>query len=195
MKHNVDVVRIRENEIELNGWAIGKTPETEITYRVEDGARRPMDFRFVRTRRDDVSQIYFGETVPQELGFDIKFPYERGKDYYLIISGENRNIRIKYNEELVRKRSSASHKRMRKLLDLANMETVRVCLDYWKENGFRALIKKSKHKIQGIDSDYDYPEWYSLTRPSTEELSRQRPNKETDVVFTRKKMLPDNEEE
>ena len=174
MKHNVDVVRIRENEIELNGWAIGKTPETEITYRVEDGARRPMDFRFVRTRRDDVSQIYFGETVPQELGFDIKFPYERGKDYYLIISGENRNIRIKYNEELVRKRSSASHKRMRKLLDLANMETVRVCLDYWKENGFRALIKKSKHKIQGIDSDYDYPEWYSLTRPSTEELSRQR---------------------
>ena len=70
MKHNVDVVRIRENEIELNGWAIGKTPETEITYRVEDGARRPMDFRFVRTRRDDVSQIYYKKMVDRDLGFD-----------------------------------------------------------------------------------------------------------------------------
>ncbi len=29
MKCNVDVVRIRENSIQLNGWAIGKTPETE----------------------------------------------------------------------------------------------------------------------------------------------------------------------
>ncbi len=174
MKYKIDVVRIRENYITLNGWAIGKDPASGVLYSVLDEKKQPMDFRIVSTRRDDVSQIYFGETVPQELGFDIKFPYERGKDYYLIISGENRNIRIKYNEELVRKRSSASHKRMRKLLDLANMETVRVCLDYWKENGFRALIKKSKHKIQGIDSDYDYPEWYSLTRPSTEELSRQR---------------------
>ena len=35
MKCNVDVVRIRENSIQLNGWAIGKTPETEITYQVE----------------------------------------------------------------------------------------------------------------------------------------------------------------
>ena len=26
MKCNVDVVRIRENSIQLNGWAIGKTP-------------------------------------------------------------------------------------------------------------------------------------------------------------------------
>ena len=27
MKYRVDVVRIRENYITLNGWAIGRTPE------------------------------------------------------------------------------------------------------------------------------------------------------------------------
>jgi len=36
MKFNVDVVRIRENSIQLNGWAIGKTPEAAISYDVED---------------------------------------------------------------------------------------------------------------------------------------------------------------
>lgn len=90
MKCNVDVVRIRENSIQLNGWAIGKTPETEITYQVEDGAHQPIRFQYVATRRDDVSQIYFGRTVEKELGFDIQFPYERGKDYYLIAKGEGR---------------------------------------------------------------------------------------------------------
>ena len=174
MKCNVDVVRIRENSIQLNGWAIGKTPETEITYQVEDGAHQPIRFQYVATRRDDVSQIYFGRTVEKELGFDIQFPYERGKDYYLIAKGEGRKIRIKYNEELIRKRSSVAHKRMQKIRDLMNMETVRVCLDFWKENGLKALILKSKHKIQGIDDDYDYAEWWNLTKPSEEELEAQK---------------------
>ncbi|MDY5483642.1 MAG: glycosyltransferase family 2 protein [Clostridium sp.] len=174
MKCNVDVVRIRENSIQLNGWAIGKTPETKITYSVEDGNHKPLEFQFVSTRRDDVSQIYYGSALDREFGFDIQFPYERGKDYYLVIRGEGRRIRIKYNEELIRKRSSVAHKRLQKLRDLMNMETVHVCLDYWKENGLKALLLKSKHKLQGIDNDYDYGEWYSLTKPTNEELLRQR---------------------
>ena len=35
MKYKVDVVRIRENSITLNGWALGKTPESKVTFRVE----------------------------------------------------------------------------------------------------------------------------------------------------------------
>ncbi len=105
MKCNVDVVRIRENSIQLNGWAIGKTPETEITYQVRTmGHISRSGFSIVATRRDDVSQIYYGRTGhDRELGFDIQFPYERGKDYYLIANGEGRKIRMKYNEELIRK--------------------------------------------------------------------------------------------
>ncbi len=63
---------------------------------------------------------------------------------------------------------------MQKIRDLMNMETVHVAMDFWKENGLRALILKSKHKIQGLDNDYDYGEWYELTKPSEEELERQR---------------------
>lgn len=174
MKFNVDVVRVRENSVQLNGWAVGKTPEEVLTLEIEDQAHQPLECRLVRTRRDDVSQIYFGRVFDGDFGFDIQFPYERGKDYYLLIRGDNRRIRVKYNEELIAKRSSVAHKRMQKIKDLMNMETVHVAMDFWKENGLKALIQKSTHKLQGLDSDYDYGEWHELTKPSAKELERQR---------------------
>ena len=110
MRYHVDVVRIRENSIQLNGWAIGKTPETKIRFRVTDGKGTPVSFQYVPTRRDDVSQIYFKETVDKELGFDIRFDYERGKTYILEIRGEGRRIRVRFNEELIKRRSSVAYK-------------------------------------------------------------------------------------
>ena len=168
MKYKVDVVRIRENTIQLNGWAIGKHPESPVEFAVEDGNHRPVKFKYVSTRRDDVSQIYFGKTWDKDFGFDIQFDYERGADYYLFIKCEGRRARIKYNEELIARRSSVAHKRREKIMDLMNMETVKVAFDFWKENGLRALVVKSKHKLQGIDNDYDYGEWYELTKPTEE---------------------------
>ena len=174
MKHNVDVVRIRENSIQLNGWVIGRTPQSVPAFQVEDENHRAAAFKYVSTRRDDVSQIYYGKVYDRDFGFDIQFPYERGKNYYLVIQCDGRKVRIKYNEDLIAKRASVAHKRMQKIKDLMNMETIRVAVDFWKENGLRALFVKSVHKIQGLDNDYDYGEWYSLTRPAPEELERQR---------------------
>ena len=74
MKHNVDVVRIRENSIQLNGWVIGKTPESRPEFMVEDKKGRLLKFQYVSTRRDDVSQIYYGKTYDRDFGFDIQFP-------------------------------------------------------------------------------------------------------------------------
>ena len=34
MKYKIDVVRIRENSITLNGWAIGKSPDSKATFLV-----------------------------------------------------------------------------------------------------------------------------------------------------------------
>lgn len=174
MKYKVDVVRIRENSITLNGWVIGKSPDSKATFRVEDDRHRPVKFKHVSTRRDDVSQIYFKKTCEREFGFDIQFPYERGKTYWLLIRCEGRQAKIKYNEELIAKRSSVAHKRMEKIRDLMNMETVRVALDFWREHGFKALVLKLRHKLQGLDNDYDYGEWYELTKPSEEELETQK---------------------
>lgn len=174
MKYKIDVVRIRENLITLNGWVLGNTPEVKPEFSVQDENHRPIHFQYVSTRRDDVSQIYFKKIYDRDFGFDIRFPYERGKNYYLIIRCGSRKLRIKYNEELIEKRSSVAYKRIQKIKDLINMETVHVAVDFWKENGLKALLVKSKHKLQGLDNDYDYGEWYELTKPSFEELEQQK---------------------
>mgnify|MGYP000255450991 FL=1 len=67
MKYKVDVVRIRENSITLNGWALGKSPESKVTFRVEDEHHQPVKCKMVSTRRDDVSQIYFKKVIDREL--------------------------------------------------------------------------------------------------------------------------------
>ena len=174
MKYKIDVVRIRENSITLNGWVLGRKPEAEAEFLVEDEKHQLVPFQYVSTRRDDVSQIYFKQIYDKDFGFDIRFPYERGRDYYLIICCEGRKVRVKYNEELIEKRSSVAYKRMQKIKDLMNWETVRVAVDCGKEHGLKALFLKSKHKLQGLDNDYDYGEWYELTRPSKEELEEQK---------------------
>lgn len=174
MKYKIDVVRIRENSITLNGWVLGKAPDSQADFSVEDEEHRPIPFQYVSTRRDDVSRIYFKQIIDRDFGFDIRFAYERGKDYYLTIRCEGRRVKIRYNEALIEKRASVAYKRAQKIKDLMNMETVHVAMDFWKENGLRALLLKSKHKLQGLDNDYDYGEWYALTKPSGEELARQR---------------------
>ena len=90
MKYKIDVVRIRENSITLNGWVLGRKPEAEAEFLVEDEKHQLVPFQYVSTRRDDVSQIYFKQIYDKDFGFDIRFPYERGRDYYLIICCEER---------------------------------------------------------------------------------------------------------
>ena len=81
MKYKIDIVRIRENEITLNGWVIGRDPQSQAAFAVEDAKHSPVEFRCVSTRRDDVSQIYYKQIIDKDFGFDIQFPYERGQDY------------------------------------------------------------------------------------------------------------------
>lgn len=174
MKYKIDVVRIRENSITLNGWVIGKSPESKVEFGVEDEDHKPVEFQCVSTRRDDVSQIYYKKVYDRDFGFDIQFPYERGRSYWLLIHCDRKTARIKYNEELIAKRASVAHKRMEKIRDLMNMETVNVALEFGRKHGVKALLLKSKHKLQGLDNDYDYGEWYDLTKPGEEELEKQR---------------------
>ena len=151
MKYKIDIVRVRENSITINGWVVGKRPDSIISFTVADADKNKIKFELAATRRDDVSRIYFGEAVDKELGFDIRFDYKRGEDYYLIINADNAKKTIKFNEELIAKRSSAAHKRFEKIKDLCNMETLRVSFNFLKEHGLRAFYRKSVGKIKGIE--------------------------------------------
>ena len=57
MKYKIDIVRVRENIITINGWAVGKRPDSCIKFNVYAGDKNKIDFKLVLTRRDDVSRI------------------------------------------------------------------------------------------------------------------------------------------
>lgn len=180
MKYKIDVMRIRDNSIVLNGWVIGKTPEEEVQFQVLDEQDTPVEFKYVPVRRDDVSQIYFKKTVEKDLGFDIRIPYVRDskKDRTLVIQCENKSVAVKLNADIIEKQNSSSHKKSAKLKSMMNKQTLQSAMDFLMENGLKAFVIKSRHKLQGIDSDYDYPEWVSLTKTTEEELAQQR-----EIVF------------
>ena len=46
MKYSVEVMRVREQTIQLNGWAVENDPDSVITYRIEDEAGNPVGFSF-----------------------------------------------------------------------------------------------------------------------------------------------------
>lgn len=176
MKFKLDVMRIRENSIVLNGWAIGGGPEEEADFSVTGENCEPAEFKYVPVRRDDVSQTYFGKVCQKDFGFDIRIPYvrEENQTLFLLIGCGGRTARIKLNADAIERHNRSSYKKRLKLKGMMNRETLRSAVDFWKENGFKAFLLKSRHKLQGIDSDYDYPEWQALTRPSEEELKAQR---------------------
>ena len=185
MKYKIDVVRIRENTITINGWVVGRSETAPVSYAVLDAEKKPVDFKLVSTRRDDVSVIYYKKTVDRDLGFDISFDYERGRDYWLVITCESSVARVRFNEELIAKRSSVAYKRREKIRDLCNTETLKVAWEYFRKNGLRALYMKSSNKLKGLDNDYEYAEWYEKTRPGAQELQAQRDTVwESPVLFS-----------
>lgn len=176
MKYKIDVARIRENSIVLNGWVIGNDSDAKAEFAVLDGQERPVEFKYVPVRRDDVSQIYFKKTLDRDLGFDIRIPYirEENEDRLLVISCDGKSVKVKLNAQIIERQNSSAHKKSVKLKGMMNVQTLHSAVDFWKENGFRAFVLKSRHKLQGIDSDYDYPEWNELTKTTEEELAAQK---------------------
>lgn len=181
MRTRIDIAVGREGKLTLEGWAFGRDPETEVKYTVLDEKGREVPgSTYASVRRDEVVKAYFPERyksanpVVRELGFDINAPYERGRTYYLLIEVDGKSRRFKFNDKILESFNSHAHKTREKLLALLNWETVEVSWEYLKEHGFGALWKKGIHKIQGIQEDYEYSEWWKATKTTDEELARQR---------------------
>lgn len=52
MKYKIDVARIRENSIVLNGWVIGSSPEAKAEFKVQDENQKGVEFKYVPVRRE-----------------------------------------------------------------------------------------------------------------------------------------------
>ncbi len=183
MRTRVDIALVREGKLNLQGWAFGQDPETEVKYEVRNDRGETVPAEIGSVRRDSVVEAYFKDYVKthgeirRELGYDINVPYDRERTYYLIMSVDGKTRKYRFNEHDIEAFNSYAHKKREKLLALANWETVEVSLAYLREHGLRALFHKAVHKVKGIQEDYDYNEWYKKTCTTDEQLSEQRKTK------------------
>ena len=181
MRTKVDIALVREGCLNLQGWAFGKDPETEVSFRVTDekGTEIP-GTTYGTVRRDAVVEAYFADYVKthgairRELGFDINVPYTPGRTCFLVMQADGRTRRVKFDDTIIERFNSHARRKREKLLALFNMETLEAVRDTLREGGVRVLFRKTVNKLKGIQEDFDYNEWYKLTCTTEEELAAQR---------------------
>ena len=181
LRFKVDIALAREGELMLQGWAFGSNPEEEVKFTVVDQAGNPVPGTTVSSvRRDEVVSAFFGDYVKahgalrRDLGFDVHTPYAQGETRILVIQADGQTKRVKFTDHILEEFNSVAHRKREKLLALFHWETVEVAWEYFRKHGLRALFKKSVHKIQNMQDDYDYNEWYKKVRITDEELAQQR---------------------
>lgn len=181
LRFKVDIALAREGELMLQGWAFGSNPEEEVKFTVVDQAGNPVPGTTVSSvRRDEVVSAFFGDYVKahgalqRDLGFDVHTPYAQGETRILVLQADGQTKRVKFTDHILEEFNSVAHRKREKLLALFHWETVEVAWEYFQKHGLRALFKKSVHKIQNIQDDYDYNEWYKKVRITDEELAKQR---------------------
>lgn len=181
LRFKVDIALAREGELMLQGWAFGSNPEEEVKFTVVDQAGNPVPGTTVSSvRRDEVVSAFFGDYVKthgalqRDLGFDVHTPYAQGETRILVLQADGQTKRVKFTDHILEEFNSVAHRKREKLFALFHWETVEVAWEYFQKHGFRALFKKSVHKIQNIQDDYDYNEWYKKVRITDEELAKQR---------------------
>ena len=165
----------------LQGWAFGSNPEEEVKLTVVDQTGNPVPGTTVSSVcRDEVVTAFFGDyvkahgTLHRDLGFDVHTPYAQGETRILVLQADGQTKRVKFTDHILEEFNSVAHRKREKLLALFQWETVEVAWEYFQKHGLRALFKKSVHKIQNLQDDYDYNEWYKKVRITDEELAKQR---------------------
>lgn len=63
MRTRVDIALVREGKLNLQGWAFGQDPETEVKYEVRNDRGEKVPAEIESVRRDSVVEAYFKDYV------------------------------------------------------------------------------------------------------------------------------------
>lgn len=68
MKIKIDSIKLRDGVLNVHGWAIGKSKDSSIDYKLLGEDKKSLDIELVKRRRDDVSQNTSGKYLKKTLG-------------------------------------------------------------------------------------------------------------------------------
>ncbi|MBR4314458.1 MAG: glycosyltransferase, partial [Lachnospiraceae bacterium] len=177
MNYKIDVKRISDGNIHIQGWVLPKNPESKVEFTVLLDNKTEVDFKLTRMLRNDVAEIYLEDFAgDRNFGFDIEFKYDVNEDktFNLIIKSENETANERLNKKIIDSFNTTDRKKRELLIAYFNKNTFKRAFEFLFKNGIKEFIKKAKRKLSGFNVDYDYSEWYELTKTSDEELNRQR---------------------
>ena len=177
MNYKIDIKRISDGNIHLQGWVLPKDLDCNVSFKVKLDNKTDVDFKLTRMTRNDVAEVYLENyNGDKNFGFDIEFKYDDSKDYTynLIISDGIETVNEKINKRIIDAFNTADRKKKELILSYLNLNTFKRAINFFFKNGIKEFIKKTKRKISGFNVDYDYSEWYELTRISDDELQNQR---------------------
>ena len=177
MNYKIDIKRISDGNIHLQGWVLPKDLDCEVSFNVKLDNKIDVSFKLTRMTRNDVAEVYLENyNGNKNFGFDIEFKYDENNDYTynLIISDGIDTINEKINKRIIDAFNTADRKKKELILSYMNLNTFKRAINFFFKNGIKEFIKKTKRKISGFNVDYDYSEWYELTKISDEELLIQR---------------------
>ena len=177
MNYKIDIKRISDGNIHIQGWVLPKIPNDKVNFKVLFNNNESIDFKLTRMLRNDVAEIYLDNYKgDKKFGFDIEFKFNESKDdtFCLIIETKNERVTEKINKKIIDAFNTASRKRKELILGYLNKNTFKRAINFLFKNGIKEFAKKFKRKISGLNVDYDYSEWYELTKISDDELDRQR---------------------
>lgn len=177
MIYKIDIKRISDGKIHIQGWALPDKPDSPVEFEVLNEKGETIDFKVVRLKREDVAEVHLSNyTGEKNFGFDIEFDYKENdlSTYNLIIKAPEQTAKEKINKKIIDNFNTNDRKKKELFLAYFNKNTFKRAFDFLLKEGPKEFFKKTKRKIKGLNVDYDYSEWYELTRPKDEEIEALR---------------------
>ena len=184
MHYKIDAMHLVDDNIKVEGWVLADNLDDKVQYKIVSSNGVDVSYEFESISRIDVTDYYSIQNAEDyNIGFNITFPAEADKIYYLYIILDYKKIKIKLSKKIVDNFNSFEYKKFVSFKNYFNLATFKRAFDYLFSEGISAFIDKTKRKVKGLQVDYDYDEWYKLTKTTDEELIRQKNDYDREFSF------------
>lgn len=175
MKYKIDVTKLRDSNIHVEGWALPKDLNEKPKFQIFDSKNNLISADVTYTLREDLEQVFnLKINGKANFGFCVIFPYIENEIYTFKILFDGSSRSVKLSKDIVLKQNTLEYKKHKFLYSFFTFDNLINGVKFLFTEGPSAFIKKTKSKFEGKDFEYDYNEWYSKTKTTYEELEEQK---------------------
>ncbi|MBR4768220.1 MAG: hypothetical protein IK088_04495, partial [Lachnospiraceae bacterium] len=159
MQFFIDYAYAENHTMTLIGWAVPGEKEGKLSYEVKgaDGAVR--ELLFLSSSRPDIGYSLFRDPDRKDLGYFLRFPYEKGETVTLRITETANGMEVASETRSVSQKSIETKNRLRRMKRQLSAPI--------------ALAKKVKRKLFRAE-EKEYRDWFFRHRSGRDDLEAQK---------------------